>query len=123
MIPALFWSIFGLGYLITSLTGCSDELRNTAEEIAPPSGVEVKWQGTETGSCRSEVDTDLSGEEIIAHYEAQFKSNGWEVVPGTSGMKGIAGQKDDTLFEVGWVQAPGESAMIVLSLSDLVADE
>jgi len=37
--------------------------------------------------------------------------------------QGIAAQKDDTLFEVGWVQPPGESAMIVLSLSDLVADE
>jgi len=105
------------------LTGCSDELRDKGEQLAPPSGVEVKWQGTETGSCRAEVDTDLSKEEVIAHYEAQFEANGWELVPVRNGPQGIAGQKDDTLFEVGWVQPPGESAMIVLSLSDLVADE
>jgi hypothetical protein len=118
LVPAVFWGLFALGYGIIALTGCPDELRESAEEIAPPPGVEVRWEGTENESCRAEIPTDLTEDEVLTHYEAQFEANGWKPDASQNGPEWVAATQGDTLFEVGWVQPPGERAAIMLLLSD-----
>ena len=91
-------------------------LREAAQDIEHPCGVEVTRQGTENGTCRAEVTTDLSEDAVLTPYESQLEANGWETATATSGMGGIAGTKEDVRFEVGWVQPPGEDAAIILTL-------
>ncbi|KAB7745718.1 hypothetical protein GA707_07400 [Nostocoides sp. F2B08] len=123
LVPTLFWGLFALGYGIIALTGCPDELRESAEDIAPPPGVEVRWEGTENESCRAEIPTDLSEEEVLTHYEGQFEADGWEPATSQNGPQWVAATQGDTVYEVGWVQPPGEQAAIMLLLSDRTSDE
>jgi hypothetical protein len=121
VVPAVFWGLFALGYGIIALTGCPDELRESADDIAPPPGVDVRWEGTENESCRAEVPTDLGQDEVLTHYQGQFEANGWEPAASQNGPEWVAATQGDTLFEVGWIQPPGEGAAIMLLLSDLGA--
>ncbi|MGA8047617.1 MAG: hypothetical protein WCA30_15265 [Dermatophilaceae bacterium] len=82
----------------------------------------MRWEGTENESCRAEIPTDLSEEEVLTHYEAQFEANGWEPAASQNGPEWVAATEGDTLFEVGWVQPPGERAAIMLLLSDQAQD-
>ena len=59
---------------------------------------------------------------VLTHYEAQFEANGWESAASQNGPQWVAATQGDTLFEVGWVQPPGERAAIMLLLSDQAQD-
>lgn len=106
VVPTLFWGLFGLGYGIIALTGCPDDLRETAQEIEHPAGVEVRWEGTERETCRAEVPTSLTAEEVTDHYDREFADHGWEPAAQSTGVEGTAATQDGVRYEVGWVRPP-----------------
>lgn len=120
VVPLLFWATFGLGHLVTALTGCPDEFRELATELEPPAGVVVELQGDDAGACRAEIADDIGEDALVAHYQAQFDAHGWQVVPG-SGGGGIAAEKDGTVFEASVIDPPDEDPFIVIRVHD--ADE
>lgn len=83
-------------------TACSEQERALFAELAPLPGVELELRGEPQNNCVARFTTDLSAEEVIAHYRAEFEANGWQVVPsGISGSpgEGIAAVKDRIVVE------------------------
>lgn len=76
--------LFFAGYAHDRATGCSGRESAAVEELAPPPGTSIESRGEYIEGCVARTDMDLSGEDIVEHYEAELARLGWRETPGSS---------------------------------------
>lgn len=100
-----------IGNQVAQATGCNETERSLAAELEPPPGVAVDLRGGPEDTCSARFTTDLSPDELIAHYRAEFETHGWQVItPGMFGGpgEGIAAVKNGIVVEaVAWSRHSG----------------
>jgi hypothetical protein len=107
-------------------TACSDEERAVAQQVAPPPGTSVEFEGTYSERCLARSRMRLSNQAILEHYEAEFTRLGWQESAGREpGRVATAAAKDGITMYVeirtgdeGSAEAAQRDKDVVISVSD-----
>lgn len=92
---ALSAGLFSAGYAYELATACSDEEWAAVDQLAPPPGTTVQFEGEYIEGCLARTDMALSDQQILEHYEAEFARLGWQETPGQHDSRvGTAAVKD-----------------------------
>ena len=76
-------------------TACSDQERAAAEQLAPPPGMTVEYEGYYIEGCLATTRMSLSNQDILEHYQDEFSRHGWRLTPGRQeATVGTAAEKD-----------------------------
>lgn len=111
---ALTAGLFSAGYAYERAAACSDEERAAVEELAPPPGTTVDFEGEYIEGCLARTDMVLSDQQILEHYEAEFARLGWQETPGRHDSRvGTAAVKDGVQLtvEVEGTEGSGEGML------------
>lgn len=63
-------------------TACSDQALAAAQQLSPPPGTTVEFEGQYGEGCVARVGMRLSSQEVLEHYQAEFARLGWQETPG-----------------------------------------
>lgn len=119
---ALALLLLALGTGVSALTECSRAERDAVAQLAQPEGSVVELEGSMGQGCRADFTTDLSAEELGAHYGREFEAHGWEARP-VGGGDVAAARKGDVLVVVERLQeVPQDQPRVLLSVADDVPD-
>ena len=79
---ALTGALSSVGQAHGRATACSDQVRAAAQQLAPPPGATVVFEGEYTEGCVARTRMSLTNKEIVQHYQAEFARLGWQDTPG-----------------------------------------
>ena len=97
-------------------TACSDQELAAAEQLAPPPGTSVEFEGYYTEGCLATTRMRLSNQAILEHYQAEFTRHGWRLTPDRHfSTVGTAAVKDGISMVVD-INAAGEGGAEMLEV-------
>ena len=83
------------GTALGRAAACGDAERAAVEQLAPPPGTTVEFEGEYTEGCVARTRTSLSSQVILEHYEAELTRLGWRPTPDRQeATVGTAAEKD-----------------------------
>ena len=97
-------------------TACSDQELAAAQQLAPPPGTSVEFEGYYIEGCLAMTRTRLSNQDILEHYQTEFTRHGWRLAPDRHGSTvGTAAAKDGISMVVD-IDAHGEGGAQLLEV-------
>ncbi len=83
------------GTALGRATACGDQERRATQQLAPPPGTVVRFEGDYLEGCVARTRMALPSQVILQHYQAEFARHGWRETPGRHEARiGTAAVKD-----------------------------